>query len=122
MKMLEQIESKLKEAYKLKDNIDIQKDIDRGYEVLKSNDQQLKQAYINEIEQKYYVYLSLIKIAMDIRVGQFGNKSIKKMDIDNTIIQDINILKLIKTEKLYERILNIINGNNEQFGEGEIYE
>lgn len=120
--MLEQIESKLKEAYKLKDNIDIQKDIDRGYEVLKSNDQQLKQAYINEIEQKYYVYLSLIKIAMDIRVGQFGNKSIKKMDIDNTIIQDINILKLIKTEKLYERILNIINGNNEQFGEGEIYE
>ena len=119
---MEQIESELNEAYKLKDDIDIQKDIDKGYEVLKSNNHQLKQAYINEIEKKYYVYLSLIKIAMNIRVGNFGNKSIKKMDIDSTIIQDINILKLIKTEKLYERILNIINGNSEQFKAGELGE
>lgn len=116
--MIENIKKQIELAYETRDINDIEKDIEKGKQLLKNSTLDEKNQYLNEIEIKYSVYLKIIRTVMNMRVEKFGESSIRKMTVEEIISQDIDVLELIKTKKLYDELLKVMNNTNEKFRGG----
>ena len=118
MTMSDNIKKQIELADKCRDINDINKDIEEGKNLLKNSPLYEKNKYINKIESKYKIYIDVIKSIMNMRTKIYGLSSTRKMTVDEIISQDVDILVLIRDEKLYEELEKVLKDKNEKFRGG----
>jgi len=120
---IKEIQDKIKFADKTRDLIKIEKDIDEGLEVLKIDNEHQKREYVNKINKDYLEYVTAMQIGFSIRRSLIGNSATRNLiNYDEEITQDIRMLQLIFSRKLYEEIKKVINGEKNKFEGGVIDE
>ena len=120
---IKEIQDKIKFADKTRDLIKIEKDIDEGLELLKTDNEHQKREYVNKINKDYLEYVTAMQIGFSIRRSLLGNSATRSLiSYDEEITQDIRMLQLIFSGKLYEEIKKVINGEKNKFEGGLIDE
>lgn len=120
---IKEIQDKIKFADKTRDLIKIEKDIDEGLELLKTDNEHQKREYVNKINKDYLEYVTAMQIGFSIRRSLLGNSATRSLiSYDEEITQDIRMLQLIFSGKLYEEIKKVINGEKNKFEGGVIDE
>lgn len=120
---IKEIQDKIKFADKTRDLIKIEKDIDEGLELLKTDNEHQKREYVNKINKDYLEYVTAMQIGFSIRRSLLGNSATRSLiNYDEEITQDIRMLQLIFSGKLYEEIKKVINGEKNKFEGGVIDE
>ena len=116
---ISEIKEKIELANKTKDLVKIKKDINEGMQLLSINNDELKKKYLNKIDEDYAEYVYVMKIGFSIRSGLLGNSTIRSLiNYDEQITQDVRMLQLISSEKLYEEIKKVIIGEKNKFEGG----
>ena len=120
---IKEIQDKIKFADKTRDLIKIEKDIDEGLELLKTDNEHQKREYVNKINKDYLEYVTAMQIGFSIRRSLLGNSATRSLiSYDEEITQDIRMLQIIFSGKLYEEIKKVINGEKNKFEGGVIDE
>lgn len=104
----EQIKLMIEKADSLNDMVKLNDDINEG-EILKvRGNKRQKEAYVTRIRDTYFVYISAINMVNAKREEIMGaNSDWRYVNIEQEIDNDITMLKLIGTGKLYEELLKM---------------
>lgn len=120
---IKEIQDKIKFTDKTRDLIKIEKDIAEGLELIKTDNEHQKREYVNKINKEYLEYVTAMQIGFSIRRSLLGNSATRNLiNYDEEITQDIRMLQLIFSGKLYEEIKKVINGEKNKFEGGVIDE
>ena len=122
-KEINEIKNIVEITSKVKDINKINSDIKAGKELLRTNDNEKKQKYLEKIEFEYARYIIALNAALNIRNITQGNGTTRKMiNLDEKITQAVRLLELILDEKLFEELVKVINKENNVFCGGVLNE
>lgn len=116
---ISEIKEKIDLANKTKDLVKIREDINEGLQLLGINNDELKKKYLNKIDEDYVEYVYAMQIGFSLRRGILGNSATRSLiNYDEQITQDVRMLQLISSEKLYEEIKKVVIGEKNKFEGG----